>query len=90
MATGEQNVMLIELKTRFDLFIEAYDKDRHEDRKALAALSEQLAELGRKEQQAIGAMRMAKFGYGVIAIVATALYTIGLPKVGAWLMGIGR
>lgn len=86
----DQAAAMIELKTRFDLFMTAYEKDRADDRAALAALSDQLAELGRKEQQAIGAMRMAKFGYAVIGTLAMAVYAIGLPRVGAWLMNMGK
>ncbi len=90
VTSDEQVAALIELRTRFSAFVDAYERDRAEDRKVLTDMTAQLAQLAKKEQQAIGAMRMAKLGYGVIAFAATIVYAIGLPKVGVWLMSLGK
>lgn len=53
-------------------------------------IMKRLDDLNNKEQQAIGAMKMARVGYWVLGLAVTVLSAIGLPKVAAWLISLAR
>lgn len=85
---------LVEFKDRYDRdqaeFKETYRADQAEARQHREQLMSRITELNNKEQQAIGAIKMAKLGYWVLGIVVTTLSAIGLPKVAAWLLAYAR
>lgn len=56
----------------------------------LDAMADRLAEIGKREQQAIGALWAARVGYAVLSTLAIVAMTIGLPKIGAWLISAGK
>lgn len=56
----------------------------------LDAMADRLAEIGKREQQAMGALWAARVGYAVLSTLAIVAMTIGLPKIGAWLISAGK
>lgn len=56
----------------------------------LDAMADRLAEIGKQEQQAIGALWAARVGYAVLSTLAIVAMTIGLPRIGAWLISAGK
>jgi len=56
----------------------------------LDAMADRLAEIGEREQQAIGALWAARVGYAVLSTLAIVAMTIGLPRIGAWLISAGK
>ena len=85
---SEPAVEIAILKQRFTDFEARYERDQEETKDHRSEIIRRLDDLNNKEQQAIGAMKMAKVGYWVLGIAATVLSAIGLPKVAAWLFAI--
>ena len=74
-------------------FTDRYDRDTNSALRARQALSEdigsikaQLTTINNKEQQAIGMLRAARFGWVLLGTLAAFLSMIGLPKLAAWVL----
>lgn len=83
------------LEERIDGHIERYDRDAADARNHRASVRDDikavrtaLADIAKKEQQAIGMMRMAKFGWVVLVGAASLFSWIGLPKIAAALYAV--
>lgn len=83
-------VQIAVLTERFNAFQLRYEQDQATADEHRATVLKRLQELNNKEQQAIGALKMAKIGYAVIGIVVTVLTAIGLPKVAAAVVAFAR
>lgn len=83
-------INLAVLTQRFNDFQERYARDQAATAEHQTDVVSRLDALNTKEQQAIGALKMAKVGYAVVGLIAVLLSSIGLPKLASWVLAIYR
>jgi hypothetical protein len=71
-------------------FKEKYENDQIKADSHRAEMLRRLSEIRDKENQQIGMVKMAKFGYAVLALLVAGLMSIGLPKIASWVISLTR
>lgn len=85
MSEDELRDRTTRMETRFESFIERYERDRAEAHEWRTAANEKLDHIASIIEQGKGIVRAAGVGRWVLITLATIAGALGLPKVAMWL-----
>ena len=89
MSEDELRDRTTRMETRFEGFIERYERDRAEAQAWRTVANEKLDRIASIIEQGKGIARAAGVGRWVLITLATVAGALGLPKVAMWLGAVG-